>query len=113
MTAGTVCELFQRTAAREGDREALRTRGGELTITWREYARRVRELAAGLAALGLGRGETLALMLVNRPEFHLVDTAAVHLGAVPFSLYNSSSAALSFSQMRGTAKKNVGRTSGR
>src|SRR5207237_7842686 len=65
---------------------------GELTITWREYARRVRELAAGLAALGLGRGETLALMLVNRPEFHLVDTAAVHLGAVPFSLYNSSSA---------------------
>ena len=31
-------------------------------------------------------------MLNNRPEFHLVDTAAVHLGAVPFSLYNSSSA---------------------
>jgi long-subunit acyl-CoA synthetase (AMP-forming) len=52
---------------------------------------RVRELAAGLAALGLARGETIGLMLVNRPEFHLVDTAALHLGAVPFSLYNSSS----------------------
>jgi long-subunit acyl-CoA synthetase (AMP-forming) len=32
-------------------------------------------------------------MLVNRPEFHLVDAAAMHLGATPFSLYNSSSAA--------------------
>ena len=30
-------------------------------------------------------------MLTNRPEFHLVDTAALHLGAVPFSIYNTSS----------------------
>jgi long-chain acyl-CoA synthetase len=87
----TVCDLFQRTAAAAGDREALRTRGGEVTVTWREYAARVRELAAGLAGLGLAHGETIGLMLVNRPEFHLVDTAAIHLGAVPFSLYNSSS----------------------
>jgi long-subunit acyl-CoA synthetase (AMP-forming) len=87
----TVCDLFQATAARHGDREALRTRDGETPITWREYAARVRDLAVGLAALGLRRGDTLALMLVNRPEFHLVDTAALHLGAVPFSLYNSSS----------------------
>jgi long-chain acyl-CoA synthetase len=87
----TVCDLFRSTAERHRDREALRTRGGEISLTWGEYARRVRELAAGLSALGLGRGDTLALMLVNRPEFHVVDTAAIHLGAVPFSLYNSSS----------------------
>ena len=87
----TVCELFQRTVADRGDRDALCTRGGEVTITWRDYGRRVRDLAAGLAALGLARGDTLALMLVNRPEFHLADTAALHLGAVPFSLYNNSS----------------------
>ena len=30
-------------------------------------------------------------MLVNRPEFHLVDTAVMHLGAIPFSIYNTSS----------------------
>ena len=30
-------------------------------------------------------------MLLNRPEFALVDTAALHLGAVPFSVYNTSS----------------------
>ena len=91
MRPRTVCDLFQLTAARFADRDALRTRASEVTITWREYAERVRDLAAGLAGLGLAPGETLALMLVNRPEFHLVDTAALHLGAVPFSLYNTSS----------------------
>jgi long-subunit acyl-CoA synthetase (AMP-forming) len=85
----TVCELFQQTAARFPGREALR--GAGQTLTWAEYAERVRALAGGLASLGLQRGETIALMLVNRPEFHLVDTAAMHLGAVPFSLYNTSS----------------------
>ena len=30
-------------------------------------------------------------MLTNRPEFHLIDTAAMHLGATPFSIYNTSS----------------------
>ena len=28
-------------------------------------------------------------MLLNRPEFHLLDTAILHLGAVPFSVYNT------------------------
>src|SRR5207247_1404629 len=31
-----------------------------------------------------------ALMMVNRPEFHLCDAAALHLGATPFSVYNTS-----------------------
>ena len=31
-------------------------------------------------------------MLLNRPEFHLVDTAALNLGATPFSIYNTSTA---------------------
>ena len=51
----------------------------------------MRDIAAGLHALGLRRGDTLALMLTNRPEFHLVDAAAMHLGALPFSMYNTSS----------------------
>ena len=46
-------------------------------------------LAGGLAALGLSRGETIALMLSNRPEFHLCDLAAMMLGATPFSIYNT------------------------
>ena len=30
-------------------------------------------------------------MLTNRPEFNVVDTGAFHLGATPFSVYNTSS----------------------
>jgi long-chain acyl-CoA synthetase len=55
-------------------------------------AERVRRIAGGLAALGVGRGDTVALMMTNRPEFNLVDTAAMHLGATPFSIYNTSAA---------------------
>ena len=39
--------------------------------------------------LGLERGQTYALMLTNRPEFHIADTAALSLGATPFSLYQT------------------------
>src|SRR4029079_13854330 len=84
-----VAEAFQSTAHAYPDRVALRTKGDELSITWREYADRVRATAGGLAGLGLGRGDTLALMLTNRPEFHWVDAPALHLGATPFSLYNT------------------------
>src|SRR3954454_24667224 len=85
----TMCGAFQVTAAERADAPAIRTKDDELTITWGEYADRVRKLAAGLAALGLERGQTIGLMLNNRPEFHLVDTAAMHLGATPYSVYNT------------------------
>jgi long-subunit acyl-CoA synthetase (AMP-forming) len=88
----TICGAFQVTAAEHPDRVALRTKGDEFSMTWGEYAEKVRRLAAGLAGLGLGRGETIALLLTNRPEFHWVDTAAMHLGATPFSVYNTYSA---------------------
>jgi long-chain acyl-CoA synthetase len=88
----TLCGAFQTTARQFADREALRTKGGEFSMTWAEYAQKVEALAGGLAALGLGRGDTIAIMLTNRPEFHWFDTAAMHLGATPFSVYNTYSA---------------------
>ena len=92
LEASTLCEAFQLTAAAHPGRVALRTRGGDFELTWGEYADKVRQLAAGFAALGLGRGGTLGIMLTNRPEFHYADTAAMHLGATPFSVYNTYSA---------------------
>jgi long-chain acyl-CoA synthetase len=86
----TFCAAFQRTAAERPDEPALRTAGDSAGLTWREYADRVRRLAEGLTSLGLRRGDTLALLLTNRAEFHLVDAAAIHLGAVPFSIYTTS-----------------------
>jgi long-subunit acyl-CoA synthetase (AMP-forming) len=89
--AKTLCESFQATARRAPDEVALRSADSGAALTWAEYAKRVRAIAGGLSALGVGRGDTVALMLVNCPEFHLVDTAALHLGATPFSIYNTSS----------------------
>lgn len=43
-------------------------------------------LAAGFRALGVRRGDRVALLIRNLPEFHVVDLALVRLGAVPFSL---------------------------
>ncbi len=92
LDAATLCEAFQRTAECHAERVALRTPGGDVELTWREYAERVRRIAAGLAKLGIAHGETVAIMLANRPEAVIVDTAAMHLGAIPFSIYNTSSA---------------------
>ena len=89
VSSSTMCEAFQATVAARRDDVALRTQRDGVQISWGEYAERVRRIAAGLHALGLRRGDPLALMLINRPEFHLVDTAAIHLGAIPFSIYNT------------------------
>src|SRR5215472_9656457 len=77
--AATMCEAFQLTAAERSDQVALRTIGGRMSITFGEYAERVRAIAGGLHALGVRRGDTVAFMLTNRPEFHLIDAAAMHL----------------------------------
>jgi long-subunit acyl-CoA synthetase (AMP-forming) len=80
---------FQRTVARHPDRPALSTADGSTRLTWRDYGEQVRTLATGLASLGVGRGDTVGIMLTNRPEFHLVDTATLHAGGTPFSIYNT------------------------
>jgi len=89
LEARTLCGAFQATAAQFPEQVALRTPGGAVEITYADYADRVRALAEGFASLGVDRGDTVALMLTNRPEFALTDVAAMHLGATPFSVYNT------------------------
>ncbi|HEY2259657.1 MAG TPA: AMP-dependent synthetase/ligase [Solirubrobacteraceae bacterium] len=91
LRAATMCEAFALTAAARADQVALRTINDGVTITFAQYREQVRSLAAGLHALGVRRGDAVGFMLTNRPEFHLLDTAAMHLGACPFSIYNTSS----------------------
>ena len=91
LSAATMCQALQITVAERADAVALRTIGDEVSITFAEYAERIRQLAGALHALGVKPGDTVAFMLTNRPEFHLLDSAAMHLGAVPFSVYNTSS----------------------
>ena len=87
--ATTIAEAFRITAAERSEDVAIRTKGDAFSITWGALRERVDALAGGLAKLGLKRGDTVALMFSNRPEFHLADLAATMLGATPFSIYNT------------------------
>ncbi len=63
-------------------------RGGrESRIPAPEAARRVAGLARGLAALGIGNGDRVALLSGDRPEWHIVDFAVLHLGAADVPVY--------------------------
>jgi long-chain acyl-CoA synthetase len=85
--APTVTEALRRTAASHPDIVAVRTADDSVSLTWSELLTRVDAVAGGLAKLGVRRGDTVAIMLGNRPEFHVVDLAAAMLGATPFSVY--------------------------
>ncbi len=91
LSAATLCEAFQTTAAEWSETTALRLKDTEYEASFAEYAATVRRRAAGFAALGIQRGDTVGFMLVNRPGFFLTDCAAMHLGATCFSVYNTSS----------------------
>ncbi|MDX6582161.1 MAG: long-chain acyl-CoA synthetase [Solirubrobacterales bacterium] len=84
---------FQATVDRLGDDPAIRAGEGddEVVISWSELRDQVGRIAGGLASLGVGKGDTVAIMLNNRAEFIPIDMAAVSLGAVPFSIYQTSS----------------------
>ncbi len=91
LSAATLCEAFQTTAAEWAETTALRLKDTEYEASFAEYAATVQRRAAGFAALGVQRGDTVGFMLVNRPGFFLTDCAAMHLGATCFSVYNTSS----------------------
>jgi long-chain acyl-CoA synthetase len=91
LDAETLCEAFQRTARAHAAAPAIRLPDDELVLTWAEYAERVERLAGALAALGVERGETVAMLVHNRPEALLLDAACLHIGAAPCNLYTTSS----------------------
>src|SRR5947208_10454186 len=85
--APTLTEALRRTAANHPDIVAVRWPDDGVSLTWSELLWRVQSVAGGLAKLGVSRGDTVAIMLANRPEFHIVDLAVAMLGATPFSIY--------------------------
>ena len=87
--AATLSEAFRRTAEAHPDLVAFRHGDDSVRLTWSEALRRVDAIAGGLAKLGVEPGDTVAILLSNRPEFHLVDLAAIPIGATPFSIYNT------------------------
>ena len=71
-------------AARHGAREAIVF--GDRRVTFAAFRERVGRLAHGLAALGIGRDDTVAIWLPNRPEWFFAQYACARLGAVVVAL---------------------------
>jgi long-chain acyl-CoA synthetase len=61
--------------------------GGEARLAAPVVARRVAGLARGLSALGVGKGDRVGLLCGDRPEWHIVDFAVLHLGAADVPIY--------------------------
>jgi long-chain acyl-CoA synthetase len=91
LAAENLFRAFEATAARLGDDDAIRDDARERVLSWLETQELAGRIAGGLAKLGIGKGDTVALMLNNRWEFIPCDLGAVALGAVPFSIYQTSS----------------------
>ncbi len=85
----TFPKLLEDLARRRPDRPAIREKdfGIWQTWTWGQVAEEVRALACGLAAIGLKRGDKIAIIGDNRPRLYWTMTAAQVLGAVPVPLY--------------------------
>jgi long-chain acyl-CoA synthetase len=92
LAAATMCEALMTTAAQRPDHVALRSPDDSFSLTFAQLLRRLAATASRLHERGLRKGDALGLMMLNRPEFHVLDAAAMLLGATPFSLYNTSPA---------------------
>ena len=90
LPARNLFEAFQKTVEKHGDTPALRTKD-DVWASWNELGDRVKRIAGGLDELGVSKGDTVAMLLNNRPEFVACDLGAVSLGGVPFSIYQTAS----------------------
>jgi long-chain acyl-CoA synthetase len=89
LPARNVVEAFYGTVGRLGDEMAIKDEARDVELSWNELRDTVHKIAGGLAKLGVEKGDTVAILLGNRWEFIPTDLAAVSLGAVPFSVYQT------------------------
>ena len=76
----TLPDLIDELAQRYPEREAVI--GSSQRYTYRTFREEVRRLARGLHALGVRRGDKVAILMGNRPEWLIADFAITLLGGV-------------------------------
>ncbi|WP_448542759.1 AMP-binding protein [Roseiflexus sp.] len=88
----TLPRLLMENARRLGNRVALREKdfGIWQTVTWRQFADHVRAFAMGLRALGIERGDKVAIIGDNRPEWLYAELAAQSIGGASVGIYQDS-----------------------
>src|SRR6267378_3581960 len=89
MNPRTVYQVLEESARLYGDAPALRQPDGEgyVTYSWNQYQQAVEEIALGLRALGLGKGDVVALNSETRLEFYLADLGIMANGSIAAALY--------------------------
>src|ERR1700744_3207869 len=78
----TIGANFAATVARFGDRDALVSCRQSLRYTWSELADAIDEVARGLIAAGLRKGDRLAIWSPNCAEWTLVQYATARIGVI-------------------------------
>ena len=58
-------------------------------LSGREAIERVKRIAHGLASMGISKGDRVAIISENRPEWSLVDLAVLSLGAITVPIYTT------------------------
>lgn len=77
---GSLVDLLDERCAQWADRDAISFFGQ--TLTYRELGDRVARVAQGLADLGVGAGDRVALIMPNAPQHVVAFYAVLRLGAV-------------------------------
>ncbi|MFH8346623.1 AMP-dependent synthetase/ligase [Streptomyces sp. NPDC018045] len=87
----TIASLLRRNARHHADRPALTTGIGPDagTLSWAQLRAEVAALTRGLTALGLNRGDRMLMAMSARAEHWIADLAAIHVGALACSTYDT------------------------
>jgi long-chain acyl-CoA synthetase len=85
----TLPKLLRLHAREHGPEVALREKdfGIWRSITWGDYFSRTRAIALGLAGLGIGHGQVVAIIGDNRPDWVMAEIAAHGLRAMSLGIY--------------------------
>ena len=88
----TLPGLLAQRAAAHPDEIALREKefGIWQEITWAGYLARVRSFSLGLVELGIEKGDRIAIIGDNRPEWVIAEVGAQAIGALSLGLYQDS-----------------------
>jgi fatty-acyl-CoA synthase len=78
----TVFELLDRACTRYGAADAALFAAGDRRYSWYDLRRHADEVAAGLLALGVRRGDRVGIWAPNRPEWLFVQFGTARIGAI-------------------------------
>ncbi|HHL38896.1 MAG TPA: long-chain fatty acid--CoA ligase [Deltaproteobacteria bacterium] len=86
---GTINRLFQESTRRFAGLAAQleAERGERRPVSYEELGSLVRRFALGLRAMGVGRGDAVALLSENRPWWAVADLGIIHAGGVCVALF--------------------------